>query len=152
MARVLLLSVFFVLICGVSIAVSKLSPVEIRPGQTCKECGMSILAPNLKFASEEVNPDGKVEVFCDIGDLLTHYEFEGKKGQAAEIYVKDYLSGAWVPGREAYYLTKSTVVTPMRYGILAFKDYASAEKFKRENGGGGIYNFEGVLASKVYRR
>ena len=152
MARFYLSFLFLVLSCGVSLAAGKWPPVEIRPGQSCKECGMKIVAQDLRFASEEVNQDGKVEVFCDIGDLLTHYEFEGKKGQSAEIYVKDFITGVWVPGREAYYLTKSKVVTPMRYGILAFKDYASAEKFKREDGGGEIYNFEGVLASKVYRR
>ena len=127
-------------------------PVEIKPGVSCTECGMRVKAENLRFVSEEINPNGKVEKFCDIGDLLTHYEFEGKKGQAAEIYVKDFVTGAWVPGRQAYYLTGARVVTPMRYGILAFKDYGSAEKFKRESGGGEIYDFDGVVASKVYRR
>ena len=152
MAKFFLAIIFLSLTCGVSHAADKLQPVEIRPGQSCKECGMRVNAEGLRFASEEVNPNGKVEVFCDIGDLLTHYEFEGKKGQEAEVYVKDFITGAWVPGREAYYLTGSKIVTPMRYGILAFKDYGSAERFKRENGGGEIYNFEGALASKVYRR
>lgn len=118
----------------------------------CAECGMYVKGEGVRFASQMVMRDGKRQFFCDLGDLFVHYEVSKKKKDIAAIYVKDHASGAWLDARKARYLAGTKVKTPMRYGIIAFRDKASAEAFRKANGGKDIYTFDEVLASKVYRR
>jgi len=118
----------------------------------CSECGMAIRPAARNFLSEIILTNGKTLYFCDLGDMMTYYDIMKKKDDVAALYIKDHISGAWADGRTAYYLTGSKVATPMRFGILSFKDRAAAEKVKKEKGGGVIYDFKGIIASKAYRR
>lgn len=128
------------------------APVTVQEKTPCAECGMYIQGEGLRFASEIILDDGKVKYFCDLGDLFVFYEVHRNKERIAAIYVKDYLSGEWVEGRGAAYLSGAKVTTPMRYGILAFKDLKSAEKFRRERGGDKVYGFKDIISSKIFRR
>jgi copper chaperone NosL len=128
------------------------APVASPSECSCSECGMQIRGEAQKFVSEIIFKDGKTAYFCDLGDLFVYYEVLKKKQDIAAIYVKDYLTGAWTDARTGYYLTKTNVVTPMRYGILSFKDKAGAEGFKKEKGGEGVYTFDALSASRFYRR
>ncbi|HLB25199.1 MAG TPA: nitrous oxide reductase accessory protein NosL [Nitrospirota bacterium] len=128
------------------------APVEVPAETYCAECGMRVRGDGLRFASEIILKDGKVRCFCDVGDMLIHYEVHKKKEDIAAIYVKDYVTGAWAEGREAYYLADAKVVTPMRFGILAFAGREAAEKFKAGKGGGKIYTFQEIIASRIFRR
>jgi len=132
-------------------AVKLPAPVDIPEGATCAECGMAIHKDG-RTGSEVIVKGGKVDYFCDLGDMLVYYEVMKKKQDVAAIYVKDYGTGVWVEGRSAVYLSGTKVATPMRYGILAFKDKASAEKFRKEKGGDKAYSFDEIMAAKVYRR
>lgn len=128
------------------------APVAVPEKTSCAECGMYIQGEGIRFASEMFLDDGKVKYFCDLGDLFVFYEVHRDKERIAAIYVKDYLTGEWVEGRVAAYLSGVKVTTPMRYGILAFKDVKSAEKFRREKGGDKVYGFKAILSSKIFRR
>jgi copper chaperone NosL len=128
------------------------APAAVQEKTSCAECGMYIQGEGLRFASEIIFDDGKVKYFCDLGDLFVFYYVHRNKERIAAIYVKDYLSGVWVEGREAAYLSGAKVTTPMRYGILAFKDVKSAEKFRKERGGDKVYGFKDIISSKIFRR
>jgi len=127
------------------------APVNMPEGSSCSECGMAIPRDG-RTASEVIHKNGKVDYFCDLGDMMVYYEVLKDKQGVAAIYVKDYESGRWVEGRSAAYLTGTKAATPMKYGILAFRDRASAEKFRAANGGEKTYTFGDIIASKVYRR
>ena len=128
------------------------APVTVQEKTSCAECGMYIQGEGIKFASEMIFDDGNVKYFCDLGDLFVFYDVHRSKERIAAIYVKDYLSGEWIEGRSAAYLSGVKITTPMRYGILAFKDVKSAEKFKKEKGGDRVYVFRYILSSKIFRR
>jgi len=144
--------VLFIVMPAAASAKKLPAPVAVQEKSSCAECGMYIQGENIKFASEMILDDGKVKYFCDIGDLFVFYEVHRNKERIAAIYVKDYLSGEWVEGRDATYLSGVKVSTPMRYGILAFKDVKSAEKFRKEKGGNKIYGFKDIISSKIFRR
>jgi copper chaperone NosL len=154
-----MLNKFYILLLALVVAVPAAAsaktlpaPVMVQEKTSCVECGMLIKGAGLRFASEIILDDGKVKYFCDLGDLFVFYYVHHKKESIAAIYVKDYLSGEWVEGREAAYLSGVKVITPMRYGILAFKDVKAAEKFQEERGGDKIYGFEEILSSKIFKR
>jgi len=144
--------VLFIVMPAVASAKKLPAPVAVQEKSSCAECGMYIQGENIKFASEMILDDGKVKYFCDLGDLFFFYDVHRHKDRIAAIYVKDYLSGEWVEGREAAYLSGVKVITPMRYGILAFKDVNSAEKFRKERGGDRVYGFKDIISSKIFRR
>jgi copper chaperone NosL len=48
--------------------------------------------------------------------------------------VYDLMTGEAVPAEKAFFAYKSSLRTPMGYGIVAFKDKAEAEKFAAEHG------------------
>ena len=128
------------------------APVAVQEKTPCAECGMYIQGGNAKFVSEIIFDDGKVKYFCDLGDIFVFYDVQRDKEHISAIYTRDCLSGEWVDGKEAAYLSGVKITTPMRYGILAFKDLKSAEKFKKEKGGDKIYGFKDIISSKIFRR
>jgi len=128
------------------------APVDTPAECACTECGMTVTKQNTKFLSEIIVKGGRPGFFCDLGDMMVYYEVLKNKKTIQAIYVKDYASGAWLDGRAAYYLAGTNVATPMRYGILAFKDRAGAERFKKEKGGDRVYTFDEIIAAEVYRR
>jgi len=89
----------------------------------CAQCGMMVDI-NSKFAAKEVQGD-TTRYFCDIGDLLVYLNKKGLKDAPTE--VRDYVSGAWIDARKAFYVaSESKFKTPMGWGIAAFKDKESA--------------------------
>jgi len=147
--------VFLALLVAFPVAVSAQNmpaPVMVQEKTSCAECGMCIQGDNTKFTSEIILDDRKVKYFCALGDLFVFYDVHRNKERIAAIYVKDYLSGEWIDGRQAAYLSGVKVTTPMRYGILAFKGVKSAEKFRKEKGGDKVYDFKNIILSKIFRR
>jgi nitrous oxide reductase accessory protein NosL len=124
-------------------------PVAVPDECYCTECGMTINKSSL-FASEIILKDGKAVFFCDLGDMMLYYG-RNKGAKVSVVYVKDYVSGTWVDGRKAYFLSGAGVRTPMRYGILAFGAKADAEKFKSKSGGGGIYTLDEAISAGIYK-
>ena len=59
--------------------------------------------------------------FCDIGDLAAFIERTHPKEYAAAVH--DFTSGEWVVADKAFFaIDKKTYLTPMGWGIAAFRD------------------------------
>jgi len=89
----------------------------------CTECGM-FLDMNSKFTSKIVQ-GGSTLYFCDIGDLFLYLKRKDMTDVTAQ--VKDYVTGEWLDAKKAYFVhAEKKFMTPMGWGIAAFKDKTSA--------------------------
>jgi nitrous oxide reductase accessory protein NosL len=126
-------------IIGIAIAliVISLTPVHAVENR-CTECGMAVRMDS-KFASRITQGDTTL-YFCDIGDLFSY--LKKKNEQGAKIEVKDYTSGEWLDARKAFYVTSGKkFITPMGWGIAAFKDKNEASQ------SGSVMDFESTAKS-----
>ena len=92
----------------------------------CAECGMpvDVAAP---FSSKIVAGDHTL-YFCDIGDLLVY--LRERKTDPTYARVKDYRSGEWIEAAKAFYVHEPRrFMTPMGWGVAAFKNKKDAEDF-----------------------
>jgi|Deesub1362A_J573_1020465.scaffolds.fasta_scaffold00045_25 nitrous oxide reductase accessory protein NosL len=131
-------AVKFSLVCAfvlflVSSAFSE--PMSIPEGATCYECGMEVDV-NSPFSAQMI-VGGKLRAFCDIGDMLYHYNKMKEKPDM--LYVRDYATGAWIDALKASYVKSKKFKTPMDWGIAAFKEKDAALK------AGNALSFEEAL-------
>ncbi len=110
---------------------SEIRPVEIHYGEdTCERCRMIITQK--EFSAQYILVDGRAKIFDDIGCMVHSLEKEGKK--VAAVFVRDYHSGEWIDGKEAFYIGSHTIKSPMGYGVIATKDRERAEKTAHQKG------------------
>jgi len=94
-------------------------PAEAENVVKCAECGMSARVVN-RFTSRLVQGAG-TSYFCDIGDLAAFIERTHPKDYAAAVH--DFTSGDWLDTGKAFFvIDKKTYLTPMGWGIAAFRD------------------------------
>ncbi len=105
---------------------------------------------DMRFAAEVIYKNGRVAFICSPGDLFNYYDSEDKSRIAA-VYVKDFSTKRWVEADKAYYLYGGDVKGPMDYGIIAFKDMASAKAFMKQHKAKGMLTFQEVLNKKIYK-
>ncbi len=99
---------------------------EIVEGRTmCDECGM--LIDDVRFAASYRTPDGQERRFDDIGGMLTQGQRNGLL-ETAEIWVHDYESGEPLAVAEATFVISDDIMTPMGWGILAFRSADEAHR------------------------
>ena len=110
--------------------------LPVPEGTKCAECGMTV-DQNSKSASAVITKDDKNLFFCDIGDMLFH--FRANREKIKEIYVRDYATGERIDGRKAFYVFNKKIATPMSWGIAAFADKSSAERW------GAPLDFDGAF-------
>lgn len=92
----------------------------------CAECGMMV-DPESKFCAKIVR-GGQTNLFCDIGDLLTHLNKKTLSPSGAQ--VKDYKTGDWISADKAFYVhAEKAFKTPMGWGIAAFRNREDAASF-----------------------
>lgn len=117
-------------------------PVDINPDiDVCEVCNMSITA--VKYAAEAIMKDGSVEKFDDIGCMV---DFMGSATkETGALFVRDANTGEWIDAKKASYLLNDDYWTPMMYGVISFKDDASAELFAADNGEGSKLTFDEVV-------
>jgi nitrous oxide reductase accessory protein NosL len=101
-------------------------PHPVPPDTKCAECGMTV-DQNSRFVSEVATKEAKNLFFCDIGDMLIHVR--SSRENAKDVYVKDYTTGAWIDGKKALYVLNKKIVTPMSWGIAAFKEEPAAKQW-----------------------
>ncbi|MEJ2314219.1 MAG: nitrous oxide reductase accessory protein NosL [Nitrospirota bacterium] len=118
---VLLLLAAVIMLPGVAFS----EPRDIAEGAKCHLCGMKV-DPGSAFSAQIVD-GGKMLPFCDIGDMLYHYNKQEEK--PSEMYVRDKQSLKWIDAREAAYVKSDSFSTPMGWGIAAFSDKAEAAAF-----------------------
>jgi copper chaperone NosL len=107
-------------------AVLHSQPAPVPQGAKCAECGMTV-DQSSKFMSEVITNDNKNLFFCDIGDMLLH--FNKRREKIKDVHVKDYSIGEWIDGKKAFYVSNKNLKTPMSWGIAAFAAESAAKKW-----------------------
>lgn len=104
-------------------AAAAAAPAEADRMVKCVECGMSSKVAN-RFTSRIVQ-GGSTLSFCDIGDMAAFIERTHPKEFTAEVH--DFASGEWLDVNKAWFvIDKKTYLTPMAWGVAAFRDRAAA--------------------------
>jgi len=131
--RTLIAAVLFMVFAGTAFA----GAADIPEGARCHLCGM-VVQPSSAYSAQIVD-GGQLLAFCDIGDMLYHYNKQAAK--PAELYVRDMKSMEWTDAKAALYVKSEKFSTPMGWGIAAFKDREEAARH------GAPMSFEEALGS-----
>jgi copper chaperone NosL len=106
-------------------------PPEIRYGEDiCERCTMIISEP--RYAAAYVTTEGEARLFDDIGGMLAHNRAVSE--DVAVFWVHDFDTEEWLKADDAYFV-ESEHITPMGYGIVAFRDSGRAEAWALEKEG-----------------
>jgi len=105
----------------------------------CAICNMQV--KDDAYATQLTTKDGKTYKFDDIGCMNEWKTKNGVDGIGMD-FVRDYNDLEWVEFSKATYVYDASIRTPMAYGIVSFKDKASAEAFAAEQGVGKVMSAE----------
>ncbi len=133
---------FTIILCGTACISSSLAPVEIYPEDMCSRCKMAI--SDKRFAGEILVEVGVARKFDDLGCLLRDMKDRRARDEPPAFAV-DFGRREWVNVKEAYYVKSTRITTPMRSGLIAFKDRSDAEQAAAKYGG-QVLNYEDVVA------
>jgi copper chaperone NosL len=101
----------------------------------CAICNMQV--KDDAFATQLTTKDGKNYKFDDIG-CMNQWKVKNGADKIGMDYVRDYNDKEWVEYSKASYVYDASLRTPMAYGVISFKDTASAEAFVKEQGVGTV--------------
>jgi copper chaperone NosL len=133
LAMILLLGTVMLTACG-----QKYAAVPINEDvDICTVCNMQV--KDDAFATQLITKDGKTLKFDDLG-CMNQWKKENGTDNIGMDYVRDYNDKEWIEFNKATYVYDSSLRTPMAYGIVNFKDKASAEAFVTEQGVGKMMN------------
>jgi hypothetical protein len=109
--------------------------------ERCMVCGMDVSKyPHTRYVVETT--DGKRYTTCGVQCGLTlHLRFKDKWKSAK---ARDLLSNRPFDVKKGFYVHKSSVITDMAPGFIAFKTRVDAEKFAK-GFGGKVVTYEGAL-------
>lgn len=140
-----LLTPLFLMItlCGAACISSALEPVEIYPEDMCSRCRMAI--SDKRFAAEILLEPGVARKFDDLGCLLSDLR-DAPSGKEPPAFAVDFGKREWVNVKEAYYVRSERISTPMRSGLIAFKDRSDAEQ-EAAKYGADVLNYRDVVKS-----
>lgn len=118
------------------------APPDVRYAvDPCDRCQMIISEE--RFAAAYVTPAGETRRFDDLG-CLTAFLRERPEA-AAEVWVHDHETRAWLRGREATFVRAPSVITPMGTGLVAAADRSRAVALA-ERSAGEVLDHEAFLA------
>lgn len=101
-------------------------PVPIALGDdACAYCHMTLT--DERHAAQWIPATGSPRIFDEAGCLLHYAAAMGAVPADDRLWVKDEAGGAWVDARTAVYLIPERPDAGMMYGILAYRDIATAE-------------------------
>ncbi|MEK5162800.1 nitrous oxide reductase accessory protein NosL [Paenibacillus sp. FSL R5-0527] len=101
----------------------------------CVICNMQV--KDDAYATQIVTKEGKSLKFDDIG-CMNEWKKQNGTDDIGMDFVRDYNDKAWIEFAKATYVYDPSIRTPMAYGIISFKDKASAEEFIKEQGVGQL--------------
>jgi len=130
-------------LCGAACISSALEPVEIYPEDMCSRCRMAI--SDKRFAAEILLEPGVARKFDDLGCLLSDLR-DAPSGKEPPAFAVDFGKREWVNVKEAYYVRSERISTPMRSGLIAFKDRSDAEQ-EAAKYGADVLNYRDVVKS-----
>ena len=120
-------------------------------GEVCSYCGMQVV--DRRFAAGLV-VDGKRLAYEDIACMVVHYlSFTGALEPVQGVWplarvekavVYSYDAEEPLEAFTAWYVVGSSILTPMRHGIIAFKSFTQALEFARREGG-EVTGWDGVI-------
>lgn len=118
------------------------SSVMAGSPERCIVCGMDVSKyPHTRYVVETT--DGKHYSTCGVQCGLTlHLRFDDKWKSAK---ASDLLSNRSFDATQGFYVYKSSVITDMAPGFIAFRRKADAEKFAK-GFGGEVVTYEEALA------
>lgn len=109
--------------------------------ERCIVCGMDVSEyPHTRYVVETT--DGKKYVTCGVQCGLTLHLRFGDKWKSAS--AADLLSNRPFNVKKGFYVYKSSVITDMAPGFIAFKSKVNAEKFAK-GFGGQVVTYEEAL-------
>lgn len=114
----------------------------------CAICNMQV--KDDAFATQLTTKDGKNYKFDDIG-CMNEWKIKNGSDDIGMDYVRDYNDKEWIEFKRATYVYDASLRTPMAYGIVSFKDKASAEAFIAEQGVGKLLSAD-ELASHTWEQ
>ncbi len=117
-----------VILTGCSGTISD-KPPKLNLGQDpCDNCFMII--NEKKFAASIWLENGEAKRFDDIGCMI---DFINKnKSNVKTYWVYDYITKEPMLTNNAFFIDSDSLITPMGFGIVAFKSEAEASKFAEE--------------------
>jgi copper chaperone NosL len=126
---------------------------EVKPDDRCAVCGMFV-AKHPNWLSRIQHANGTIMWFDGAKDMLAYYFNPGKFGSQSpesimDIWVKDYYSLAWIPGRQAFFVTGSDVHGPMGQEFIPFSSREAAQNFLKDHRGEKVLTFAEITAAEV---
>lgn len=107
-------------------------PPEIRYGEdACDQCHMIIGEP--RFAAAYIAEDGTARRFDDVGEMFLYAYESGET--VREAWVHDYDDESWLESDAATFVHDPGLMTPMGWGVAAFRSGDQAEAYRSEHGG-----------------
>ena len=100
-------------------------PVDILPEDMCLQCRMAI--SEKRCAAEFIDREGKSFKFDDLACMGNYIKEKQRKSEIAGYFVADFERTGWIRAEDAYYVHSSRISTPMRGGLIAFRDGATAQ-------------------------
>jgi len=104
----------------------------------CAACNMQVKDDG--FATQLITADKRVYKFDDLGCMFD-WKSENPDAKIAIEFVRDHETLEWVKAEDAYYAYDPSFQTPMAYGVVSFRDKASAEKYVSEQGTGVVMDW-----------
>lgn len=99
----------------------------------CELCNMQVSDDG--FATQLLTKEGKVYKFDDIG-CMNAWKNENRDVEIVIEFVRDHHTREWIKLDSAFFAYDPTFKTPMAYGLVSFKDEASAREFIEAEGKG----------------
>lgn len=130
-----LVSVVLLAAAGVAALAGSVPPPAMVLGETrCANSPCQMIIKQAEHAAGLVTTAGEY-AFCDIGCLLVYMKTKLAEGEEVRgAFVRDWPSQEWTEAREATFV-RTDIRTPMRYGLVAFRDAEQAERHQADHGG-----------------
>ena len=114
----------------------------------CRRCGM--LISETAYAAALGVPGADAQAFDDIGCLLDAAAERTEPG--LRIWVHDALSGKWIDGATATFVSAPALRTPMGGGVIAFAHHADAEAYGHSHAGATVSTLSALLNARGGRQ
>lgn len=130
-------------------AAEKETPCEavhapLKAKEKCSMCGMN-LGEYLHVRFAIATDNGKEMAYCGVQCGLVTSILMGADN-VKSMWATDFITGKPVNAKDAWYVFKSSVITDMSPGLVAFKEKEHAEKFQK-GFGGDLLDYENAVAT-----
>jgi copper chaperone NosL len=81
-----------------------------------------------RYAAQFIDNEEQVFKFDDIGCMANFIKGQKNASNLASYFVMDFDDQEWIKADTAFYVRSSELETPMRGGIIAFKNQSKAQE------------------------